>query len=41
MLLNEARKQTIDTNINMFAIELKKVVRSEMALFAEELFTKR
>jgi PhoH-like ATPase len=41
VLLNEARKQTIDTNINMFAIELKKVVRSEMAMFAEELFTKR
>lgn len=41
VLLNEARKQTIDTSINMFAIELKKVVRSEMALFAEELFTKK
>ena len=41
VLLNEARKQTIDTNVNMFAIELKKVVRSEMALFAEELFSKK
>ena len=41
VLLNEARKQTIDTNINMFAIELKKVVRSEMAEFAEKLFTSR
>ena len=41
VLLNEARKQTVNTNINMFAIELKKVVRSEMAMFAEELFTKK
>lgn len=40
ILMNEARNRVIDTEINMFAIELKKVVRSEMALFAEELFTK-
>lgn len=41
VLMGEARKRTVQTNISMFAIELKKVVRSEMALFAEELFTKK
>jgi len=37
ILLDEAANQNIDTNINMFAINLHKVVRSDMALFAEEL----
>lgn len=40
VLLNEARRRTVSTGINMFAIELKKVVRSDMAMFAEELFNK-
>ena len=39
--MGEARERNITTDVNMFAIELTKVVRSEMALFAEELFTKK
>ena len=41
VLMGEARERNITTDVNMFAIELTKVVRSEMALFAEELFTKK
>lgn len=41
VLMEEARSREVETNVNMFAIELKKVVRSEMAKFAEELFSKR
>ena len=41
ILMGEARARNVETNINMFAIELKKVVRSDMALFAEDLFTKK
>jgi PhoH-like ATPase len=41
VLMGEARDRLIPTNLNMFAIELKKVVRSEMAEFAEKLFTSR
>jgi predicted ribonuclease YlaK len=41
VLMGEARERNIATDVNMFAIELTKVVRSEMALFAEELFTKK
>lgn len=40
VLMDEARYRRVPTDINMFAIELKKVVRSEMAMFAEELFSK-
>jgi predicted ribonuclease YlaK len=39
VLMGEARDRNITTNINMFAIELSKVVRSDMALFAEDLYT--
>lgn len=41
VLMHEASERKIDTNINMFAITLQKVVRSDMALFAEDLFSKR
>jgi PhoH-like ATPase len=41
VLMGEARDRKIDTDINMFAIELNKVVRSDMAKFAEDLFTKQ
>lgn len=41
VMMNEARERKIATNINMFAIELTKVVRSEMALFGEELFASK
>ena len=41
VLMGEARERKISTDINMFAIELKKVVRSDMALFGEELFTSK
>ena len=41
VVMGEARERTIATNVNMFAIELNKVVRSDMALFAEDLFTKK
>lgn len=40
VLLNEAEQRNIDEDINMFAITLTKVVRSDMAMFAESLFTK-
>jgi len=40
MLLGEARERAIDVELNIFAIELKKVVRSKMAEFAEKLYTK-
>ena len=39
VLMGEARDRSINTNINMFAIELKKVVRSDMAEFAENLLS--
>lgn len=38
VLMDEARERKVGTEVNMFAIELKKVVRSEMAKFAEDLF---
>ena len=38
VLMGEARERSVDVNINPFAIELKKVVRSKMAEFAEKLF---
>lgn len=41
VLMGEARDRGIDTDVSMFAIELKKVVRSDMAKFAEDLFTKK
>lgn len=37
ILLDEAANQKVETNISMFAINLHKVVRSDMALFAEKL----
>lgn len=40
LLMDEANNRNVTTDINMFAIELHKVVRSEMALFAEKLFAK-
>lgn len=41
VLMGEARDRTIGSDINMFAIELKKVVRSKMAEFAEKLFMEK
>lgn len=41
LLLNEARERYIDTGISIFAISLKKVVRSAMAEFGESLFLKK
>ncbi len=41
VLMGEARDKSIVTDIGMFAIELKKVVRSKMAEFAEKLFTEK
>lgn len=41
VLLSEARDRSIDTPLSMFAIELKKVVRSIMAEFGESLFSKK
>lgn len=41
VLLSEARDRSIDTPLSMFAIELKKVVRSTMAEFGESLFSKK
>ena len=38
-LMGEARDCSVETDINMFAIELKKVVRSDMAEFAENLLS--
>lgn len=40
ILTDEARDRRTNTDINMFAITLHKVVRSEMAMFSEELFSK-
>lgn len=40
VLLGEARERAIDVELSIFAIELKKVVRSSMAEFAEKLYTK-
>ena len=40
ILMDETSKQTVDAGISMFAITLEKVARSEMALFAERLFSK-
>lgn len=37
ILLKEVSERKVDTKLNIFAINLHKVVRSEMALFAEEL----
>lgn len=37
ILLKEVAERQISTNLNIFAINLHKVVRSDMALFAEEL----
>jgi len=39
ILLDEATNRLVDTDINMFAITLTKVVRSEMSKFAESLFS--
>jgi PhoH-like ATPase len=41
VLMDEARHRNIDTDINMFAIELSKVVRGKMAKFAEDLFSSK
>lgn len=41
VLMGEARERAVDAEINMFAIELKKVVRSKMAEFAEKLYTEK
>ncbi len=41
VLMGEAQNRVVEAGVNMFAIELKKVVRSEMAEFAEKLFTSR
>ena len=41
VLMGEARDRSIETQIGMFAIELKKVVRSDMAKFAEDLYSKK
>ncbi len=41
VLMGEARDKKIATEIGIFAIELKKVVRSEMAKFAESLFERK
>lgn len=41
VLMGEARDNSVATDISLFAIELKKVVRSKMAEFAEKLFTKQ
>lgn len=41
VLQGEAREREITTDVNMFAIELKKVVRSDMAEFAENLFVSK
>ena len=40
VLMDEADTRSVDTDIGIFAITLHKVVRSEMALFAEGLFSK-
>jgi len=40
VLLSEASEPTIQTGVNMFAITLKKVARSEICEFAEQLFSK-
>lgn len=40
VLMGEARDRNVETTVNMFAIELQKVVRSDMAMFAEKLFSK-
>jgi len=40
VLMNEASIRNIDTDVNMYAITLDKVVRSDMAEFAEALFSK-
>lgn len=39
VLMGEARERAVNAEISMFAIELKKVVRSKMAEFAEKLYT--
>jgi PhoH-like ATPase len=41
VLMGEARDQSIATDVSMFAIELKKVVRSKMAEFAEKLYMEK
>lgn len=41
VLQGEARERSIDTEISQFAIELKKVVRSPMAEYAEKLFANK
>ena len=41
VLMGEARERSVDTEINMFAIELNKVVRSKMAEFAENLYAEK
>lgn len=41
VLMGEVRDRSITTDVNLFAIELKKVVRSPMAKFAEDLFSKK
>lgn len=40
ILMDEAKNRNTNTDIKMFAINFHKVVRSEMAMFAEELFSK-
>lgn len=40
ILLNECSTRKLDTDINMFAINLHKVLRSPMSEFGEDLFTK-
>jgi len=41
LLMDEACRKEINCDVEMFAIQLSKVVRSKMAMFAEELFTKK
>lgn len=41
VLMGEASERAVDTDVNMFAITLEKVVRSSMAGFAEDLFSKQ
>ncbi len=38
--MNECRDRSIDTDINLFAINLEKVLRSPLSEFAEDLYTR-
>jgi len=41
ILIDECRQRKLDTEVNMFAINLHKVLRSPLSEFAEDLFTGR